>query len=78
MSLSIQLVDSIDKITKEINVAIANQVNDILSQKIGYISNEVKRLIKPLIESFKQVFFKDINNGQEESSTETSLNNSGS
>lgn len=55
MSLSIQLVDSIPDLTKNINEAIATLVNRTLARNITYITEEVRKLIKPLLENQPEI-----------------------
>lgn len=45
MSISIKLLDSVDNIEKKINIAIANEINSLLSRSLTTIQKEVQTLI---------------------------------
>lgn len=45
MSISIQIIDSIDKIEKNVNIAIVDLINDIVTRNINKIFLSVKSLI---------------------------------
>jgi hypothetical protein len=55
MSLSIQLTDSISDITKNINAAIAEEVNNILNKNTNILINGIKSLIPNWIRSQPEI-----------------------
>lgn len=55
MTLSIQIIDSIKDIEKNINKAIAESINDIISRNINNIVNSVKNLIPSWITSQPEI-----------------------
>lgn len=55
MTISIQLIDSIQKIEKDVNKAIAELANDIIGRNITKISNSIKSLIPSWINSQPEI-----------------------
>lgn len=55
MTLSIKLIDSIKSVEKNINGAIVNYINDILSRKQNIILSKAKALIPSWIESQPEI-----------------------
>lgn len=55
MSLSIQIVDSVKTIEKNINKAISDLVNDIIRRNLTKITTSVKSLIPPWISSQPEI-----------------------
>jgi hypothetical protein len=55
MTLSIQITDSIDKIEKNVNQAIANYINDVCSRNKINILNQAKALIPNWIRSQPEI-----------------------
>lgn len=55
MSLSINIIDSIDTIEKNINVAIANHLNSLISTRLNRLLDKAKQLIPGWIRSQPEI-----------------------